>query len=149
LGRSGLGTLSLCNSPPPTSSRKPREAERPRSLIALLDSDKYCHPLYATTMVDYGVDIDAPEPPFVLFKVLYRKTPLGTIVYPFLAILKLLTRIIASFIGYLVGFVLGDEGDAAGGGMGMGGAPVPVSRDARIPRPVWGPDLSLMDDEYL
>lgn len=120
--------------------------------MPLFNSNKYCHPLYASTMVGYGVDIDAPEPPFVLFKVLYRKTPLGTIIYPFFAILKFLTRIIASCIGYLVGFVLGDdESDVAGGGgtvMGRG-APVPVSRDARIPRPVWGPDLSLMDDEYL
>ena len=25
----------------------------------------------------------------------------------------------------------------------------PASRDSRIPRPAWGPDLTMMDDEYL
>ncbi|KAL2046353.1 hypothetical protein N7G274_001800 [Stereocaulon virgatum] len=34
----------------------------------------YCHPLYASHMSGYGVDINAPRPPFVLFKVLYRQT---------------------------------------------------------------------------
>lgn len=40
-----------------------------------------------------------------------------------------------------MGFMFGDE-DA-------GYVRQPVSRDHRIPRPVWGPDLSMMDDEYL
>jgi hypothetical protein len=26
---------------------------------------------------------------------------------------------------------------------------VPVSRDARIPRPSWAPDLRMVDDEFL
>ncbi|KAL6718958.1 hypothetical protein ACLMJK_003193 [Lecanora helva] len=102
---------------------------------------KFCHPLYATHMVGYGVDIDAPKPPFVAFKVLARYTVVGRVV-PFL---RLLVSLVMSVVGWFVGFVFGgSEGS-------NGGVPtrVPVSRDARIPRPAWGPDLSLMDDEYL
>lgn len=97
-------------------------------------------------MDGYGVDITAPEPPFVLFKVLYRKTIFGTLLYPFFTLVKLL----ASVLGYLMGFTFGGEPAAEDWGWGGGGAvQVPVSRDARIPRPAWGPDLSMLDDEYL
>lgn len=45
------------------------------------------------------------------------------------------------------GLFSGEEGGA--GGQGAGRGPVPVSQDQRIPRPEWGPDLSMMNDEYL
>ena len=93
-------------------------------------------------MVGYGVDINAPRPPFVLFKVIYRNTAFGNILAPFYALWKVLAKIIASVIGYFVGFMFGD-------GPGAEAVRQPVSRDQRIPRPSWGPDLSMMDDEYL
>ena len=46
-----------------------------------------------------------------------------------------------------MGFTFAD--DAGAGDEGWVGGAVPVSRDARIPRPAWGPDLSMLDDEYL
>lgn len=46
-------------------------------------------------------------------------------------------RFFARVIGWIIGFFFGGEGRE------------PVSTDARIPRPAWGPDLSMMDDEYL
>lgn len=93
--------------------------------------DRYCHKLYASTMIGYGVDIDAPRPPFVLAKVVWRKLGIGLLVE--------VVRFWASVLGWIVGF--GGEGGRAG--------PLPVSRDPKIPRPEWGPDLSMMDDEYL
>ena len=90
---------------------------------------------------DYGVDITAPQPPFVLFQVLYYKTPLGYLIKPFVFLFSLVIRLLASIVGYIVGFMFGDE-DARY-------VRQPVSRDYRIPRPVWGPDLSMMEDEYL
>jgi len=102
---------------------------------------KFCHPLYARTMVDYGVDINAPRPPFVLAKVIYRHTAIGTLLAPFYHITRIALRLLASLVGYLVGFMFGDGVDGGGKGERQVG-----SRDARIPR---RPDLSLMDDEYL
>lgn len=105
---------------------------------------KYCHPLYARTMVGYGVDIDAPRPPFVLAKVIYKHTAIGTLLAPFYHITRVVVKLLASLVGYLVGFMFGDEG----GGVGREDRQ-PATRGARIPRPTWGPDLSLQDDEYL
>ncbi len=93
--------------------------------------DRYCRKLFAATMVGYGVDLDAPEPPFVLAKVLWRKLGIG--------ILFDIVKFFAGVLGWVVGF----------GGAGTGATREPVSRDQRIPRPAWGPDLSMMDDEYL
>lgn len=125
------------------------------SLISL--SKIYCHPLYATTMEGYGVDINSPEPPFVLFQVLYRflrESFLGTILYPVYYILSLFLRIASSIVGYLVGFIFGSDGASTNGHEGDGfgtGMPrqVPVSQDDRIPRPPWAPDLSMLNDEVL
>ncbi len=139
-------------------------------------------------MEGYGVDIDAPEPPFVLFQVLYRilrDSFLGTLLYPFYFILSLFVRTIASVFGYFIGFLFGDSSSSHGGGSGndaaaaaassshgwgwgwgwgggwgdgrlggneegmLGRRPIPVSQDDRIPKPDWGPDLSMMNDEYL
>ncbi len=122
-------------------------------------------------MEGYGVDINSPEPPFVLFQVLYRilrDSFLGTLLYPFYFILSLFVRTIASVFGYLIGFLFGgsrrgDGGDATssssshgwgwrevwgwGGGGNeegmLGRRPIPVSQED------WGPDLSMMNDEYL
>ena len=105
---------------------------------------RFCHPIYARSMVGYGVDIHAPRPPFVLAKVLYAHTALGTLAAPFYHSARVLVRLVARLLGYLVGFVAGDGGEAGGVGRRL-----PVSRDERIPRPEWGPDLRLMDDEYL
>lgn len=102
---------------------------------------RFCHPIYARSMVGYGVDINAPRPPFVLAKVLYQHTPVGTAVAPFYHVVRVVVKLVSSLLGYLVGF-------AAGGG-GADGVKQPVSRDPRIPRPDWGPDLRMMDDEYL
>ncbi|KAI4233110.1 MAG: hypothetical protein L6R40_007175 [Gallowayella cf. fulva] len=88
--------------------------------------DRYCHKFFAATMVGYGVDIDAPRPPFVLAKVLWRK--LG------MQFLLEVVNFWAAVLGWVFGFAQGRE---------------PVSRDPKIPRPEWGPDLSMMDDEYL
>ncbi|KAL9003593.1 MAG: hypothetical protein Q9188_003544 [Gyalolechia gomerana] len=93
--------------------------------------DRYCRKLFATRMVGYGVDINAPEPPFVLAKVIWRRLGVGFL-FDFV-------RLWAGVIGWVAGF----------GGAGTGTARQPVSRDSRIPKPEWGPDLSMMDDEYL
>lgn len=95
-------------------------------------------------MRGFGVDINAPRPPFVLFKVILRAFATNSLLTPFYLFLRVLFKLFGGLAGYLVGFVFGDgEGD------GGGGKQQPVSRDARIPRPDWGPDLSFMDDEYL
>ncbi|KAI4188277.1 MAG: hypothetical protein LQ348_003958 [Seirophora lacunosa] len=93
--------------------------------------DRYCRRQFAETMVGYGVDINAPEPPFVLGQVLWRKMGMG-IVFEVI-------RCFATVLGWIVGF----------GGAETGRGQKPVSRDPRIPMPDWGPDLSMMDDEYL
>ncbi|KAL9636009.1 MAG: hypothetical protein Q9204_002409 [Flavoplaca sp. TL-2023a] len=100
-------------------------------LAELWARDRYCHKLYASTMIGYGVDIDAPRPPFVLAKVVWRKVGMELLVE--------VVRFWASVFGWIVGF----------GGEGARADPPPVSRDPKIPRPEWGPDLSMMDDEYL
>ena len=111
---------------------------------------KYCHPLYAYRMEGYGVDINAPKPPFVAVKVLYRYTAAGTVMAPFYHAGRITLRILAAFVGWVVGVLFDDGGNGhVGPGAGARGARQPVSRDMRIPRPRWGPDLSLMDDEYL
>lgn len=90
---------------------------------------RFCHPIYARSMVGYGVDINAPRPPFVLAKVMYKYTAIGTLVAPFYHVARVMVKLVASLMGYLVGFVAGD------------GVKQPASRDERIPRPEWGPDI--------
>ncbi|KAL8938271.1 MAG: hypothetical protein Q9216_003988 [Gyalolechia sp. 2 TL-2023] len=93
--------------------------------------DRYCRKLFATRMVGYGVDINAPEPPFVLAKVIWRRFGMAFVFD--------MVRFWAGVFGWVSGF----------GGAGTARVRQPVSRDDRIPRPEWGPDLSMMDDEYL
>lgn len=111
--------------------------------------ERFCHPLYASSMIGYGVDINAPRPPWVLAKVIYRYTAVGTVLAPIYQVARVLTKILASLVGYIVGFFVGDESPTSTGSAAAATTRLPVSRDARIPKPVWGPDLSLMDDEYL
>jgi len=102
--------------------------------------DLYCHPLYAYTMEGYGVDINSPEPPFVLEQMLWRWLSLRSLY----VLLRALVRFGAQVVGYVVGLCMG-----GGGGGGGGGGRQPVSTDPRIPRPEYAPDLSMFDDEYL
>ena len=107
----------------------------------------YCHPRYAYSYSGYGVDINSPEPPFVLEKMLWRWLSVGTIARPLYIIVRAIVRLAAEVVGWMVGF-------GSGGGSSAGepqSSPVrqPVSTDPKIPRPAWGPDLSMMDDEYL
>ena len=110
-------------------------------MTASLLRNTYCHPEYAYSMLGYGVDVNAPEPPFVLFKVLHRNMALGNILDPIYVAARTILRLCAGLVGYLAGLVMEAEETVKG--------PDPVSRDQRIPRPSWGPDLSLLDDEYL
>lgn len=109
--------------------------------------DIYCHPRYAYSYTGYGVDINSPEPPFVLEKMLWRWLSIGTILRPLYILLRAMVRFAAEAVGWIVGF--------QSGGAGSGAEPLhsvarqPVSTDPNIPRPAWGPDLSMMDDEYL
>lgn len=48
-------------------------------LMLITNSEKYCHKLYASSMVGYGVDPDAPRYPFVLPTLLNRH-----LLYPFI-----------------------------------------------------------------
>ncbi len=99
-------------------------------------------------MVGYGVDIHAPRPPFVLFKVLYRNSALENVLGPIYLVVRTVCRVVMALVGYLVGFLLGaSEGSSSSSSMLQ--QPQPVSRDQRIPRPRWAPDLSLLDDEFL
>ena len=93
-------------------------------------------------MVGYGVDIHAPKPPFVLFKVLYRKSALENVLEPLYIVARTIFRVFVASVGYTIGFIFGDN-------EAVPDVKQPVSRDQRIPRPSWGPDLSLLDDEYL
>lgn len=113
--------------------------------------DLYCHPLFAYTMEGYGVDINSPEPPFVLEKMLWRWLSVGAVVRPLYVLLRAVVRFGAQVVGYLVGFGSGGgDGGGWGGGNGGGGAGRhPVATDPRIPRPEYAPDLSMFDDEYL
>ncbi|MCJ1466582.1 hypothetical protein MMC07_005202 [Pseudocyphellaria aurata] len=112
----------------------------------------YCHPEFANKTFGYGVDITSPRPPFVLFKVIDRLCRNFSIIRPFYIFFSMLVRTVFSLLGYLVGFVFGgDEGAVADGRRGLRGGRIrqPVSRDPRIPRPNYGPDLSMLNDEYL
>lgn len=102
---------------------------------------RFCHPVYARSMVGYGVDINAPRPPFVLAKAMYKYTAFGTVLAPFYHLARVTLKVLASLLGYLVGFASGDGVRRP--------QQQPVSRDQRIPRPDWGPDLRMMHDEYL
>lgn len=73
---------------------------------------RFCHPVYARSMVGYGVDIHAPRPPFVLVKVAYRHTAFGTLAAPFYHLARVLVKLFAGLVGYLVGFTAGDAGPA-------------------------------------
>ena len=84
----------------------------------------------------------------MLAKVVWRYTSLGSILAPLYQVVRVVMKILARFVGYVMGFLFGDESGGAGGAERQR-MRVPVSRDARIPKPVWGPVLSLMDDEYL
>ena len=109
--------------------------------------DIYCHPRYAYSYKGYGVDINSPEPPFVLEKMLWRWLSIGTIARPVYVLLRAIVRLVAETVGWIVGFQSGGDGSVVE--PQPSAVRQPVSTDPNIPRPAWGPDLSMMDDEYL
>lgn len=118
--------------------------------LTLYLSEYYCHPEFAKEpYFGYGVDINSPAPPFVLFKVINRLCRETPITRPFYIFFSFLVRTVFSLLCYLVGCIFSGDGDAVTGGRGGGRARQPVSSDPRIPRPDWGPDLSMLNDEYL
>lgn len=84
---------------------------------ALINAESYaryrfCHKLYAYDMIGYGVDFNAPRPPFVLVKVLWRYAVVET---SFFAVARAVVRLLWGLVGYVVGFFAGVwSGDAAG-----------------------------------
>ena len=106
--------------------------------------DIYCHPRFAYTMEGYGVDINSPEPPFVLEQMLWRWLSPGIIIRPLYVLLRASVRFSAQIVGYMAGFWVGERTDTVNTP-----ARQPISTDPRIPRPEYAPDLSMYDDEYL
>ena len=96
----------------------------------------YCHHPFSTGHVGFGFDYDAPEPPFVLEKILYRSLSVGTFLHPLYLLLRFLVQQSASAVGYLAGFSSG----GTAGNMGVG---------RQQPPPAWEGDGSMMNDEYL
>ena len=93
----------------------------------------YCHPQYAYAFDGFGVDINAPEPPFVFEKMVWRWLSLGKV--------WVLVRALGRLLSLLLG---GGEGET-----GRGERQQPISTDPRIPRPDYAPDLSMYQDDYL
>jgi hypothetical protein len=80
----------------------------------------YCPPFYAERMAGYGVDYDAPRPPLLVPKLLWRAA-LGPLLAPLWTATCVLVRLGASLGGFGPGvFGHGDEGQPAGGGGGGG-----------------------------
>lgn len=98
----------------------------------------YCHPRYASSMTGYGVDINSPEPPFVLEQMLWRWLSPEHIIRPFYILLRAFVRLCAQGVGYIAGLWAGD-----GGG---GTVRQPVSTDPKLE---YAPDSSMFDDEFL
>lgn len=104
-------------------------------------------------MEGYGVDITAPRPPFVLFKVLHRyfyNSSLYLLLRPIYVMILLLFRATESFLGNFVGFMFG--GEVGGSGAAQSVQPPLGARRPRIPvaKSSWGaPGISMMDDEIL
>ena len=115
-------------------------------------SDMYSPPFYATRMVSFGVDLDRPRPPFILAKLLWR-SPIGYILKPlwfvFALMLKSFTKSLAWLVRFVYEFAFGERDGTGHGGISGNRMRQPVARDMRIPRPSWGPDLSMMDDDYI
>ena len=107
----------------------------------------YCQPTTALWYDGYGVDITRPRPPHVFLKVVWQYWGLGWLVGALRDFvggewMMVVWRVMVFVFRGIWGLFAEEQ---QGGGRGA----VPVSQDQRIPRPEWGPDLSMMNDEYL
>jgi hypothetical protein len=106
--------------------------------------DRYCHPLYA----EYYEWPEEPEPRFgyALPTMLWRWSRIrefGPVLFgPLWSLLVAFVRILGQVFGLTDGFV--DDLPSRSKDL-----PKPIAFDERIPKPKWGPDLSMMNDEYL
>ncbi|MCJ1385635.1 hypothetical protein MMC17_008758 [Xylographa soralifera] len=66
-------------------------------------ADMYSPPFYAFSMEGYGVDYNAPRPPFVFAKLLWR-SPLGVPLQSLYFVLSVLVRLFAAVFGFSAGF---------------------------------------------
>ena len=75
---------------------------------------EYSPPFYAASMRGFGVDIDAPRPPFVLWKLAWRAGLRHVLGLPWMA-LTVVVRLVAGVLGVGAGiFGHGDEGGGTG-----------------------------------
>lgn len=95
----------------------------------------YCHHPVSSSHLGFGFDYDAPEPPFVLEKILYRSLSVGTLFHPLYLFVRLCVQVLATAVGYLVGLGSGRNGDDLTAGY-------------RAP-PAWESGTTVTDDEYL
>jgi hypothetical protein len=106
--------------------------------------DRYCHPLYA----EYYEWPDEPEPRFgyALPTMLWRWSRIRdfgpVLLGPLWTLLVAFVRLWGQVLGLTDGFV--DAMPAM-----PSTAPKPIASDERIANTKWGPDLTMMDDEYL
>ncbi|KAH7139395.1 hypothetical protein B0J11DRAFT_516704 [Dendryphion nanum] len=73
-------------------------------ILEVYACDKYCHPIYASKMVGYGVNPDAPDFPFVIPTMLYRWT-----LKPFKPFWEPLWNIIVWMLGGTYDFLFANE----------------------------------------
>ena len=106
------------------------------------DSDAYSPPFYAFSMEGYGVDYNAPRPPFVLAKLFWR-SPLGLPLQAVYFLLSVLVRLFAGMLGFSAGF-FGHGGDNAGGD----GRPW-MYREVEVGAEGWRDEGLMGADEYL
>lgn len=106
-------------------------------------SDAYSPPFFAYSMDGYGVDYNAPRPPFVLFKLLWR-SPVSAPLQSLWFVIGALVRLLSGILGFGAGFL--GRGDGKGvhdqGAWTYGEGSVPPLRS-------WGEDAAIGSDEYL
>lgn len=106
-------------------------------------SDAYSPPFFAYSMDGYGVDYNAPRPPFVLFKLLWR-SPVGAPLQSLWFVISIFVRLFSGIFGFGAGLFGWGDGksvnDQGAWTYGEGGVP---------PIRSWGEDAAIGSDEYL
>jgi len=101
----------------------------------------YSPPFYASSIEGYGVDYNAPRPPFLLAKLLWR-SPLGMPLQSLYFVLTVLVRLFSSIFGFSAGFFGHSDGNV------VDRRPW-IYTEAEVGTVEWPDDGRMERDEYL